>query len=247
MSANNEIGVIQQVEAIGKICRQKNVFFHTDATQANGYLNMNVEQMNIDLMSFNAHKIYGPKGIGALYVRNANPKVKLTMQMDGGGHERGMRSGTLNVPGIVGLAKAMEICSLERESEVERLCSLRDTMYTTFKSELDEVYLNGTHEHRLPHNLNLSFLHVDNNALMMSMKDVAFSTGAACSTADPEPSHVLKALHLQNERLHSAVRFSLGRFTTDEEVEYVINRTIENVQKLRKLSPHRHKFAETTI
>ncbi|MBI5214204.1 MAG: IscS subfamily cysteine desulfurase [Ignavibacteriae bacterium] len=247
MTANNEIGVIQQITEIGKMCRQKNVFFHTDATQAIGYLNMNVEKMNVDLMSFNAHKIYGPKGIGALYVRNANPKVKLAMQMDGGGHERGMRSGTLNVPGIVGLAKAMELCSIEREVEVGRLSFLRDKMYTTFKSELEEVYLNGSHEQRLPHNLNLSFLHVDNNALMMSMKDVALSTGAACSTADPEPSHVLKALHLPNEQLHSAVRFSLGRFTTDEEVDYVIHRTIENVQKLRKLSPHYHKFAETTI
>ncbi len=247
MTANNEIGIIQQIAEIGKICRQKNVFFHTDATQAVGYLNVNVEQMNIDLMSFNAHKIYGPKGIGALYVRNANPKVKIAMQMDGGGHERGMRSGTLNVPGIIGLAKAMEICSMERDIEVARLSSLRDKMYSTFSSELDEVYLNGSQSNRLPHNLNLSFLHVDNNALMMSMKDIALSTGSACSTSDSEPSHILKAMHLPVERLHSAIRFSLGRFTTEEEVDYVINRTIENVQKLRTLSPHYHAFVESTI
>lgn len=237
MTANNEIGTIQDVAAIGKICHEKEVFFHTDATQAVGKIPVNVQTMNIDLLSFSSHKIYGPKGIGALYVRSTNPKVKLVSQMDGGGHERGMRSGTLNVPGIVGLAKAVEIALASMKEESVRLAMFRDKMWSTFSERLPDVSLNGRLEHRLPNNLNVSFLHVEDNALMMSMKDIAVSTGSACSTGDPEPSHVLKALRLPLARMHSAIRFGLGRFTTEEEVHYVIDRVIENVTKLRVLSP----------
>ncbi len=237
MTANNEIGTIQDIHEIGKICREKSVFFHTDAVQAVGKIPLNVQATNIDLLSISGHKIYGPKGIGGLYIRNSNPKIKLTMQMDGGGHERGVRSGTLNVPGIVGLAKALEICIDSMENESNRIKNLRDKMWAAFSSQLDEVYLNGHPTQRLPNNLNVSFLHVEDNALMMSMKEIAVSSGAACSTADPEPSYVLKALRLPNERLHTAIRFGLGRFTTEEEVNYVINRVIENVRKLRDISP----------
>jgi len=237
MIANNEIGSIQSVDEIGKLCREHAVFFHTDATQAVGKIPVDVQKMHIDLMSFNAHKIYGPKGIGALYVRRSNPKVKIAMQMDGGGHERGMRSGTLNVPGIVGLAKALELSVQSMSEETIRLRILRDRMFDAFTGQLDEVFLNGHPTNRLPNNLNVSFLYAEDNALMMSMKDIAVSTGSACSTADPEPSHVLKALRLPQERLHSAIRFGLGRFTTEEEVEYVIGRVVENVRKLRQLSP----------
>jgi len=237
MTANNEIGTIQDIHEIGKICREKSVFFHTDAVQAVGKISLNVQATNIDLLSISGHKIYGPKGIGGLYIRNSNPKIKLTMQMDGGGHERGVRSGTLNVPGIVGLAKALEICIDSMENESNRIKNLRDKMWAAFSSQLDEVYLNGHPTQRLPNNLNVSFLHVEDNALMMSMKEIAVSNGAACSTADPEPSYVLKALRLPNEQLHTAIRFGLGRFTTEEEVNYVINRVIENVRKLRDISP----------
>jgi cysteine desulfurase len=237
MIANNEIGTIQPVREIGKICREQGIFFHTDATQAVGKIPVNVQEMFIDLMSFSGHKIYGPKGIGALYIRSKNPKVKIAMQMDGGGHERGMRSGTLNVPGIVGLAKALELCIQSMDQESKRLSSFRDKLFSAFSSQLDQVYLNGPSVNRLPNNLNVSFAHVEDNALMMSLKDVAVSTGSACSTADPEPSHVLKALHLPQERLHSAIRFGLGRFTTEAEVDYVIGRVVESVKKLRELSP----------
>jgi len=237
MTANNEIGTIQDIHEIGKICREKSVFFHTDAVQAIGIIPLNVQAMNIDLLSISGHKIYGPKGIGGLYIRNSSPKIKLTMQMDGGGHERGVRSGTLNVPEIVGLAKALEICIDSMENESNRIKNLRDKMWAAFSSQLDEVYLNGHPTQRLPNNLNVSFLHVEDNALMMSMKEIAVSSGAACSTADPEPSYVLKALRLPNEQLHTAIRFGLGRFTTEEEVNYVINRVIENVRKLRGMSP----------
>ncbi|TAK60472.1 MAG: IscS subfamily cysteine desulfurase [Bacteroidetes bacterium] len=242
--ANNEIGTIQPISEIGKMCKEKGVFFHTDATQAIGYLPIDVQASNIDLMSFNAHKIYGPKGVGALFVRQSNPKVKISMQMDGGGHERGMRSGTLNVPGIIGLAKALQVASELRELEVKRLSKLRDEMYKSFCSELEDVFLNGSMANRLPHNLNMSFLHVDSTTLMMSLKDIALSNGSACSTADPEPSHVLKALRLHSDRLHSAIRFGLGRFTTEDEAKYVITRVIEEVTKLRKLSPYYQKELE---
>jgi cysteine desulfurase len=237
MAANNEIGTIQNIADIGNICHTKGVFFHSDATQAVGKIPIDVTSMNIDLLSFSAHKMYGPKGVGVLYVRSANPKVKLTMQMDGGGHERGIRSGTLNVPGIVGLAKALEISILSIADETERIKRYRDKMYNAFITRIEKVQLNGHPIERLPNNLNISFLGVEDNALMMSLKDIALSIGSACSTADPEPSHVLKALHLPQERLHSAIRFGLGRFTTEEEVDYVINRVIETVDKLRSQSP----------
>jgi cysteine desulfurase len=237
MAANNEIGTIQEISEIGKICREKNVFFHTDATQAVGKIPLDVNAMNIDLLSLSGHKIYGPKGVGVLFVRSANPKVKLSPLSDGGGHERGMRSGTLNVPGIVGLAKAIELSTAVMKEESQRLSSFRDRMFKTFSGQLPDVYLNGHSTNRLPNNLNISFLNVEDTALMMSMKDVAVSTGSACSTGDPEPSHVLKALHLPPARLHSALRFGLGRFTTEEEVTFVINRVIETVTKLRALLP----------
>jgi cysteine desulfurase len=236
MVANNEIGTIQAIDEVGKICRERGIIFHTDATQAIGKIEINVRAMNIDLLSFSGHKIYGPKGVGALYVRNTQPKIKPIRQIDGGGHERGLRSGTLNVPGIVGLAKALEISQEEMPEESVRLARLRDKMFSAFVTELDDVYLNGHPTQRLPNNLNLSFLHVEDNALMMSMKEIAVSTGSACSTGEAEPSHVLKALKLSQERLHSSIRFSLGRFTTEEEVDYVIGRIIENVKKLRALS-----------
>ena len=203
--------------------------------------------MNIDLMSFTGHKFYGPKGVGVLYVKSSHPKVKLAPQMEGGGHERGMRSGTLNVPGIVGLSKALEISVQSMKEETDRISKLRDKMFGAFTTQLDEVYLNGHPDNRLPNNLNVSFLFVEDNALMMSMKDIAISTGAACSTADPEPSHVLKALRLPQERLHSAIRFGLGRFTTAEEVDYAINRVIENVNKLRKFSLSHKMSGENTF
>ena len=203
--------------------------------------------MNVDLLSFSAHKLYGPKGMGALYVRSANPKVKLSMQMDGGGHERGIRSGTLNVPGIVGLAKATQISTQSMAEESHRLMCLRNKMYNAFMTRIDRAYLNGHLTDRLPNNLNISFLDVEDNALMMSMKDIAISTGSACSTADPEPSHVLKALHLPQGRLHSAIRFGLGRFTTEEEVDYVIERVVENVKKLREFSPSYSKSREKVL
>ena len=237
MLANNEIGTLQHIAEIGSICRQAGVVLHSDATQAIGKVPVDVQSMSIDLMSLSGHKIYGPKGIGALYVRSKSPKVKLTMQMEGGGHERGIRSGTLNVPGIVGLATALDLCVRSMGEESRRLGKFRDTMLDAFMNQLDDVCLNGPRADRLPNNLNVSFLHVEDNALMMSMKDIALSTGSACSTTDPEPSHVLKALHLTQERLQSAVRFGLGRFTTEEDVDYVIHRVVESVKQLRKFSP----------
>ncbi len=247
MMANNEIGTIQSISDSGVLCREHEIFFHTDATQALGKIQIDIQKMSIDLLSFSGHKIYGPKGVGALYVRSTNPRIKLTAQSDGGGHERGMRSGTLNVPGIVGLAKAFEIAAQSMESESNRMKMLREKMFAAFTSQLDEVYLNGHPTDRLPNNLNVSFLHVEDNALMMSMKDIAVSTGSACSTADPEPSHVLKALKLPQERLHSAIRFGLGRFTTEEEVEYVIGRVVESVKKLRRLSPVYQSIHESIV
>jgi len=244
MMANNEIGTIQDIHQVGKICREKNLIFHTDATQAVGNIPINVGEMNIDLMSFSGHKVYGPKGVGGLYIRSANPKIKLTMQIDGGGHERGIRSGTLNVPSIAGLAKALELSAGMMNEESNRLRHLRDKMYNAFLNNLDEVFLNGHPTNRLPNNLNISFLHAEDNALMMSMKEVALSTGSACTSSDPHPSHVLKALKLSGDRIHSAVRFGLGRFTTAEEVDYVIARVIENVRKLRELSPVYSKTRE---
>jgi cysteine desulfurase len=235
MTANNEIGTIQDIQAIGALCRERSVMFHTDASQAIGKIPVEVSSDCIDLMSFTGHKVYGPKGIGALYVKRSN--VRLAPQMEGGGHERGMRSGTLNVPGIVGLAKALEISLQSMEEESGRISGLRDTLFGSLSSRLEGVSLNGHPAKRLPNNLNVSFDRVEDSALMMSMKDVAVSTGSACSTANPEPSHVLKALKLPADRLHSAIRFGLGRFTTGEEVDYVADRVVESVGKLRELSP----------
>jgi len=242
MAANNEIGTLQSIDEIGKICRAHSLAFHSDATQAVGKIPLNVQTSKIDLMSFTAHKMYGPKGIGALYVRNANPKIKIAMQMDGGGHERGMRSGTLNVPGIVGFGKAVEISMRVMSEESIRLREYRDTMLHEFTGKIDGVELNGHPDLRLPHNLNISFDGVEDTALMMSMREIAVSTGSACSTNSPEPSHVLKALGLSSDRIHSSIRFGLGRFTTQEEIEYTISSVVENVNKLRALSP-KYKMA----
>ena len=237
MYANNEIGVIQPVKEIGKIAHEKGVLFHTDGVQAVGKVPVNVIQDNIDLMSMSAHKIYGPKGVGALYVRRKSPRVQITAQMDGGGHERGMRSGTLNVPGIVGMGEACGICQREMAEESKRLRHLRDKLRSTFERELDEVFINGSMEHRLPHNLNMSFAYVEGESLLMGINDVAVSSGSACTSATLEPSYVLKALGVGDDLAHTSIRFGLGRFNTEEEVDYVAGRVIEVVRKLRELSP----------
>jgi cysteine desulfurase len=237
MYANNEIGVLQPVAEIGKICREKGVLFHTDGVQAIGKVPVDVNRDNIDLMSITAHKLYGPKGVGALYVRRKNPRVQLTAQMDGGGHERGMRSGTLNVPGIVGLGEACAICQREMPEETKRLMYLRDKLRNKLESELDEVYLNGSWEHRLPHSLNLSFAYVEGESLLMGINDVAVSSGSACTSATLEPSYVLKALGLGDDIAHSSIRFGIGRFNTEEEIDYVADKLVTVVRKLRELSP----------
>jgi cysteine desulfurase len=237
MYANNEIGVLQPIAEIGKICKEKGVLFHTDGVQAVGKVPVNVVKDGIDLMSITAHKIYGPKGVGALYVRRKSPRVQLTAQMDGGGHERGMRSGTLNVPGIVGLGEACAICNREMAEESKRLQGMRDYLRKKLETELDEVFINGTMEHHLPHNLNMSFAYVEGESLLMGINDIAVSSGSACTSATLEPSYVLKALGVGDDLAHTSIRFGLGRFNTQEEVEYVANRMIETVRKLRELSP----------
>jgi cysteine desulfurase len=237
MYANNEIGVIQPVAEIGKICKEKGVLFHSDAVQAVGKVPVNVIKDNVDLMSLTAHKLYGPKGVGALYVRRKSPRVQLTAQMDGGGHERGMRSGTLNVPGIVGFGEAAALAQREMPDESQRLRHLRDKLRNKLESELDEVFINGTMEHRLPHNLNISFAYVEGESLLMGINDVAVSSGSACTSATLEPSYVLKALGVGDDLAHTSIRFGLGRFTTEEEIDYVGNRVVEVVRKLRELSP----------
>ena len=237
MAANNEIGVLQPIAEIGKLCHEKSVIFHTDAVQAVGKVPVNVITDNIDVLSLSGHKIYGPKGVGALYVRRRNPRVQIAAQIDGGGHERGMRSGTLNVPGIVGLGKACEIAYEEMDSEAAYLRGLRDRLKAKLESELDYVHVNGSMEHRLPGNLNMSFEGVTGDSLLMSLPDVALSTGSACTSAAVEPSYVLKALGVGDHLSHSSLRFGLGRFNTAEEVDYVARRVIEAVRKLRDLSP----------
>jgi cysteine desulfurase len=237
MHANNEIGVLQPIREIGRIARERGVLFHTDATQSIGKVPVNVDEDLIDLMSISGHKIYGPKGIGALYVRRKNPRVQVTAQMDGGGHERGMRSGTLNVPGIVGLGEACAICGKEMAAESVRLAALRDRLKDRLLAELDEVYINGSMEHRLPNNLNMSFAYVEGESLLMGINDVAVSSGSACTSATLEPSYVLKALGVGDDLAHTSIRFGLGRFNTEEEVDYVAARVIEVVRKLRELSP----------
>ena len=237
MFANNEIGVIQPVAEIGKICHERNVIFHTDAVQAVGKIPVDVNAMNIDSLSLTGHKIYGPKGCGALYVRRRNPRVQISAQIDGGGHERGMRSGTLNVPSIVGLGKACEIAQQEMAEEAERLGKLRDKLKAKLEAKLDYLHVNGSMEHRLPANLNVSFVYVEGESLLMGINDVAVSSGSACTSASLEPSYVLKALGLGDDVAHSSIRFGLGRFNTEAEVDYVAAKVIDVVQKLRELSP----------
>lgn len=237
MYANNEIGVVQPIAEIGKLAKERGVLFHTDAVQAIGKVPVNVIADNIDLLSMSGHKIYGPKGVGALYVRRKNPRVQLTAQIDGGGHERGMRSGTLNVPGIVGLGEACAIAQAEMAEESKRMAHFRDKLKDRLLSELDEVYINGTMESRLPNNLNISFAFVEGESLLMGINDVAVSSGSACTSATLEPSYVLKALGAGDDLAHSSIRFGLGRFNTEEEVDYVAQKVIDVVRKLRELSP----------
>ena len=237
LAANNEIGTLQPIDEIGALCHERGVLFHTDAAQAVGKIPVDVNRSNIDLLSISGHKIYGPKGIGALYVRRRNPRVQLAEQMHGGGHERGLRSGTLNVPGIVGLGAACEIAGAEMESESVRLAALRDRLQAKLEAGLDHLRVNGSQQHRLPGNLNMTFAGVDSETLMMGAKDVALSSGSACTSAKIEPSHVLRALGLDEEAAHSSIRFGLGRFNTEEEVDYVAERLIDVVKKLRDLSP----------
>jgi cysteine desulfurase len=244
MYGNNETGVIQPIREISAIARKHGVLFFTDATQAVGKIPVDVNADGIDLMSFSAHKIYGPKGVGALYVRRKNPRVKVTAQMDGGGHERGMRSGTLNVPAIVGFGKACELCMNEMEAEGKRLSKMRDRLELSML-ELEEAYVNGNTEHRLPHTANISFKYVEGEGLMMGFnKEIALSSGSACTSASLEPSYVLKALGLGDDLAHSSLRFGLGRFTTDEQVDYTINAVKGTVTKLREMSPLWEMFKE---
>src|SRR3984957_6035246 len=237
MAANNEIGVVQPVAEIGKLCHERGVIFHTDATQAIGKIPIDVNKMNIDLMSISAHKMYGPKGVGALYVRRKNPRVQLSAIIDGGGHERGMRSGTLNVPGIVGLGKACAIAQEDMAKESCRLAGLRNRLRDRIMTRLDETYINGSMEHRLPGNLNISFAYVEGESLLMGINDIAVSSGSACTSATLEPSYVLKALGAGDDLAHSSIRFGIGRFNTEAEIDYVADRVIETVERLRELSP----------
>jgi cysteine desulfurase len=237
MTANNEVGVVQNIKEIGKIARERGVLFHTDAVQAAGKIPFNVNDMNVDMASLSAHKMYGPKGVGALYVRRRNPRVLLTPIIDGGGHERGMRSGTLNVPGIAGFGKAAQIAREELDKEVAEMFRMRERLRATLERELDEVYINGDLEKRLPGNLNMSFAYVEGESLLMGIHDIAVSSGSACTSASLEPSYVLKALGVGEDLAHTSIRFGIGRFNTDEEVDYVANRVIETVRRLRELSP----------
>ena len=237
MYGNNEIGVIQPIREISAIAKKHGVLFFTDAVQAVGKIPVNVQKDGIDLMAFTAHKMYGPKGIGALYVRRKNPRVKVTAQVDGGGHERGMRSGTLNVPGIVGFGKAAELARLEMDQDAKRLSSLRDTLEGELL-KIEETYVNGNREHRLPHVTNISFKHVEGEGLLMGFnKNIALSSGSACTSASLEPSYVLKALGLGDDLAHSSLRFGLGRFTTEDQIDYTIEQVRNTVLKLRDMSP----------
>jgi cysteine desulfurase len=237
MLANNEIGTVQPLGEIGKITRERGVLLHSDAVQGIGKVDFDVQKMNVDLASLTAHKIYGPKGIGALYVRRSKPRVRLVAQMDGGGHERGMRSGTLPVPLIAGFGKACEIMAQEGKAECARLIALRERLKGRMMDRLDEVYVNGSLEHRLPGNLNISFNFVEGEGLMMAIKDVAVSSGSACTSASLEPSYVLRALGVGDELAHSSIRFGLGRFNTQEEVDYVADLLVAKVTRLREMSP----------
>ena len=237
MAANNEIGVLQPVEEIGKLCRERGIPFHSDAVQAVGKVSVDVNRQCIGLMSITAHKLYGPKGAGALYMRNGNPRLRVAPILDGGGHERGMRSGTLNVAGIVGLGKACALCEEEMPQEAVNHSRLRDHLRERIMERLDQVSINGSREHRLPGNLNLSFAHVDAESLMMAIPDIAVSSGAACRSEKMEASHVLKALGVDDELAQSSIRFGIGRFNTEHEIDYAADRVVETVKQLRELSP----------
>ncbi len=235
MFVNNEIGVIQDIAAIGEICREKGILFHVDAAQATGKVAIDLQKLKVDLMSFSAHKTYGPKGIGALYVRR-KPRVRLEAQMHGGGHERGFRSGTLATHQIVGMGEAFRIAREDMAAENERIRMLRDRLWAGLSS-MEEVYLNGDMEQRVPHNLNVSFNFVEGESLIMAVKDIAVSSGSACTSASLEPSYVLRALGRNDELAHSSIRFTMGRFTTIEEVDYTVKLLQEKIAKLRELSP----------
>jgi cysteine desulfurase len=237
MYANNEIGIINPMAEIGKIAKEHGIIFAVDGVQAVGKIPVDVQKDNIDLLAISAHKIYGPKGVGALYVRRRNPRVQLSAIIDGGGHERGMRSGTLNVTGIIGLGKACELAQQEMPEESKRLRGLRDRLRAGLEAKLDEVYINGSIEHRLPNNLNMSFAYVEGESLLMGINDVAVSSGSACTSATLEPSYVLKALGVGEDLAHTSIRFGLGRFNTEEEVDYVTDKMVQVVTKLRELSP----------
>lgn len=236
MAANNEIGTIHPIREIGRLAKEKGVLFHSDATQAVGKIPVDVEEMGIDLLSMSAHKMYGPKGIGALYVRSKRPKVGLCPIIDGGGHEGGRRSGTLNVPGIVGFGRACEIAQREMAEEAIRLTRLRERLKGEIFSRLDEVYLHGHPTQRLPGNMNIGFAYVEGESLLMALKDIAVSSGSACTTANLEPSHVLRALGVGEDLTHGSIRFGLGRFNTEEEVDYTVRRVVEEVSRLREMS-----------
>ncbi len=244
MLANNEVGTVQPLEEIGKLTSERGILFHTDAVQGLGKVPFDVNATNADLVSISAHKMYGPKGVGALWVRRKPRRVRLVAQMDGGGHERGMRSGTLNVPGVVGLGKAAELAMLEGKDEAARALKMRERLRTLIMDGLDQVFLNGSLDRRLPGNLNLSFAFVEGEAIMMAIKDVAVSSGSACTSASLEPSYVLKAMGVGDELAHSSIRFGIGRFTTDEEVEYVGRLVVEKISGLRELSPLYEMYKE---
>ncbi len=237
MHGNNEIGTLHPIGAIGAICREKGTLFHTDATQTLGKEAIDVQAMNIDLLSASAHKIYGPKGVGMLYVRRRNPRVRIAAIMHGGGHERGMRSGTLNVPGVIGFAKALELCLANREADQQRLAALRDRLQQRLSAGLTHVHINGDPDNRLACSLNISFEFVEGESMLMGMHGIAVSSGSACTSASLEPSYVLRALGIGDELAHSSIRFSLGRFTTAEEVDHAADLTIATVLKLRAMSP----------
>jgi len=237
MAANNEIGTLHPIAEIGAICKQKGTLFHSDATQTPGKIPLDVEAQHVDLMSLSAHKMYGPKGVGCLYVRRKNPRVRLTSQMDGGGHERGMRSGTLNVTGIVGMGEAARICREEMATDVPKLRALRDRLDARVREQFADAVWNGDVEARLPHLTNISFPYVEGESLIMGVKELAVSSGSACTSASLEPSYVLKSLGLGDELAHSSIRFSLGRFTTEQEVDFAADRIVQEVKRLREMSP----------
>jgi cysteine desulfurase len=240
MAANNEIGTVAPVEEIGRVCREHNVLFHTDAAQAFGKIAIDVRSMNIDLMSFTAHKVYGPKGVGALYIRKTSPRIALVPAIDGGGHEQGVRSGTLNVPGIVGFGEAAARAGQEMETERERIANLRDKLVDGILSAVEDAELNGDREDRLPGNANIRFNGLSADKILLTVKDVALSTGSACSSAIPKASHVLRAIGLTEDEAKSSIRFGLGRFTTSEEIEYTIGRIADVVKSMRTISPTHH-------